>query len=55
MPQIQIVKLEEIEEVRSGNEKLLQNLRERYSLDPNAAYTLELDEEGSGNLAFVKQ
>ena len=50
-----ITKLEEIEQVRSSNEKLLQILREKYSLDPNAGYTLELDEEGSGNLAFVKQ
>lgn len=47
--------LEEIEQVRSGNENFLQYLREKYSLDPNAGYTLELDEEGSGNLAFVKQ
>ena len=47
--------LVEIEQVRSGNENFLQYLREKYSLDPNAGYTLELDEEGSGNLAFVKQ
>lgn len=50
-----VLLLEEIEQVRSGNENFLQYLREKYSLDPNAGYTLELDEEGSGNLAFVKQ
>ena len=50
-----IIKLEEIEQIRSNNDQLLQNLREKYSLDPNSGYTLELDEEGSGNLAFVKQ
>ena len=50
-----LLKLEEIEGVRMGNEKFLQSLREKYSLDPNAGYVLELDDEGSGNLAFVKQ
>ena len=50
-----VLLLEEIEQVRSDNENFLQYLREKYSLDPNAGYTLELDEEGSGNLAFVKQ
>lgn len=50
-----LLKLEEIENVRSNNEKFVQELREKYSLDPNAGYTLELDEQGSGNLAFVKQ
>ncbi len=50
-----LLKLEEIENVRENNEKFVQELRERYSLDPNAGYTLELDEAGSGNLAFVKQ
>lgn len=50
-----IMMLEEIEAVRANNEKFLQTLREKYSLDPNAGYTLELDEDGSGNLAFVKQ
>ena len=50
-----VMMLEDIEAVRANNEKFLQLLRERYNLDPNAAYTLELDEEGSGNLAFVKQ
>jgi hypothetical protein len=50
-----VMMLEDIEAVRANNEKFLQLLRERYSLDPNAAYTLELDENGSGNLAFVKQ
>lgn len=49
-----ITMLEEIESVRANNEKFLQILRERYSLDANSGYTLELDEE-SGNLAFVKQ
>ena len=47
--------LEEIENIREGNEKLLQELRDRYSLDPSSAYGLELDDEGSGNLAFVKR
>ena len=50
-----LLKLEEIENVRDNNEKFVQEFRERYSLDPNAGYTLELDESGSGNLAFVKQ
>ena len=49
-----VAMLEEIESVRANNENFLQILRERYSLDMNAGYTLELDEE-SGNLAFVKQ
>lgn len=47
--------LQDIEEVREGNERLLQNLRESYGLDPSSAYSLELDEDGSGNLAFVKR
>lgn len=47
--------LEEIENVRSNNENFLQSLRDKYNLDPDAAYTLELDESGTGNLAFVKQ
>ena len=50
-----IMMLEEIEAVRANNEKFLQLLRDKYSLDPEAGYTLELDEDGSGNLAFVKQ
>jgi len=50
-----VLLLEDIEKVRLGNENFLQYLREKYSLDPNAGYTLELDEDGSGNLAFVKQ
>jgi hypothetical protein len=50
-----IIKLEEIEEIRANNEKFLQILREKYSLDPNAGYTLELDDNNTGNLAFVKQ
>ena len=47
--------LQDIEEVREGNERPLQNLRESYGLDPSSAYSLELDEDGSGNLAFVKR
>lgn len=47
--------LEEIENVRSNNENFLQSLRDKYNLDPDSAYTLELDESGTGNLAFVKQ
>ena len=49
------IMLEQIEQIRSNNEKMLQKLREEYSLDPNSAYTLELEQDGSGNLAFVKQ
>ena len=50
-----ILMLEEIERIREGNEQILQLLREKYKLDPNAGYTLELDSNGTGNLAFVKQ
>ena len=49
------IMLEQIEQIRSNNEKMLQKLREEYSLDPDSAYTLELEQDGSGNLAFVKQ
>jgi hypothetical protein len=47
--------LEEIENVRSNNENFLQSLRDKYNLDPDAAYTIELDDSDTGNLAFVKQ
>lgn len=49
------IMLEEIEQIRYNNEKMLQKLREEYSLDPNSAYTLELEQDNTGNLAFVKQ
>jgi len=47
--------LEQIEQVRGRNEQFLQNLRENYRLDPTSAYSMEIDNAGSGNLAFVKE
>lgn len=47
--------LEEVEQIRSNNEKFLHNLREKYNLDPTSAYSIEIDEAGSGNLVFVKE
>ena len=47
--------LEDIEEKRQQNEEILTVLREKYNLDPSAEYSLEINEDGSGNIVFVKQ
>lgn len=47
--------LEEVEQIRSNNEKFLHNLREKYNLDPTSAYSIEIDEADSRNLVFVKE
>ena len=47
--------LESIEEKREENDQILTTLREKYNLDPSAEYSLEINEDGSGNIVFVKQ
>lgn len=47
--------LEEIEVLRKDNEDIIGVLRDKYQLDPEAEYSLEINEDGSGNIVFVKQ
>jgi len=47
--------LEEIENVRQKNEDIVGNLREKYGLDPDSVYSMEINSDGSGNIVFVKQ
>jgi|TARA_B100001248_G_C27385940_1_gene459691 hypothetical protein len=47
--------LEDIEKLRSNNEEIVEVLREKYKLDPESEYTMEINEDGSGNIVFVKQ
>jgi len=47
--------LEEIETVRQESDDIVDLLREKYNLDPNGDYTIEINSDGSGNLVFVKQ
>lgn len=50
-----LLRLEEIEEVRQGNEDLVSLLREQYRLDSTAQYSIQIDTEGGGNIVFVKE
>ena len=47
--------LEDIEVARQDNENIVDILREKYGLDPNAEYSMEINSDGSGNIVFVKQ
>jgi len=47
--------LEEIEIARQESDDVVDLLREKYNLDPNGDYTIEINSDGSGNLVFVKQ
>jgi len=47
--------LEEIENVRQKNEDIVGILREKYGLDPDSVYSMEINSDGSGNIVFVKQ
>ena len=47
--------LEEIEIARQESDDIVDLLREKYNLDPNGDYTIEINSDGSGNLVFVKQ
>jgi uncharacterized ferritin-like protein (DUF455 family) len=47
--------LEDIEVARQDNEDIVDILREKYGLDPNAEYSMEINSDGSGNIVFVKQ
>ena len=47
--------LEEIEIARQGSEDIVDSLRKDYNLDPNSRYALEINQDGSGNIVFVKQ
>lgn len=47
--------LEGIEVARQNSEDIVDILREKYQLDPNSEYTMEINQDGSGNIVFVKQ
>lgn len=47
--------LEEIEIARQESDDIVDLLREKYNLDPDGDYTIEINSDGSGNLVFVKQ
>lgn len=47
--------LEEIETLREDNEKIILILREKYRLDPESEYSIEINQNESGNIVFVKQ
>lgn len=47
--------LEDIEVARQDNEDIVDILREKYGLDSNAEYSMEINSDGSGNIVFVKQ
>lgn len=46
--------LEKIENIRERNEELLENLKEKYRLDPTSQYNVQISEDNNGNLVFVK-
>ena len=47
--------LESIENARANSEDVVKVLREKYDLDPKAEYTMEINQDGSGNIVFVKR
>ena len=47
--------LESIENARANSEDVVRVLREKYDLDPKAEYTMEINQDGSGNIVFVKR
>ncbi len=47
--------LESIENARANSEDVVRVLREKYDLDPEAEYTMEINQDGSGNIVFVKR
>ena len=47
--------LETIENARANSEDVVRVLREKYDLDPKAEYTMEINQDGSGNIVFVKR
>ena len=47
--------LEEVEKIRQQNEDIIPALREKYDLNPDSEYSLEINSDGSGNIVFVKQ
>jgi len=47
--------LEEIENTRQQNEDIIGILGEKYGLDPDSQYSMEINSDGSGNIVFVKQ
>lgn len=47
--------LEGIERARENSEDVVRVLREKYDLDPKAEYAMEINQDGSGNIVFVKQ
>ncbi len=50
-----ILMLEEIEHIRNTNEEWVEGLKQTYRLDVNSAYSVVIDENNNGNLAFVKE
>ena len=47
--------LEEIEHLRQNNDEWIENLKESYRVDRNSSYSVIIDENNEGNLAFVKE
>ena len=47
--------LEEIEHLRQNNDEGIENLKESYRVDRNSSYSVIIDENNEGNLAFVKE